>query len=192
VAYPGAAEFEDKTYPPLPHAKEEAEYVTHLQPGSVYLHENEVTPEELARQLPRASSFHFAGHAASREHGGELLLSGKDQALSASAVRRLDLRGMDLVVLSACSTAEADLDVARSPNGLVQAFLSAGAKQVVASRWDVDSGSTLTFFKAFYPRLSSSGDAAAAREAAGQAIRSNPKTQHPYYWAAFELYGTPN
>lgn len=191
VAYPGAAKFEGRAYPPLPHAQEEAEYVAKLQPGSVYLRESEVTPDELSRQLPRASSFHFAGHAASREHGGELLLSGKDQALSASAVRRLDLRGMDLVVLSACSTAEADLDVARSPNGLVQAFLSAGAKEVVASRWDVDSGAAFTFFKSFYAARSRSSDAA-ARKAASRAVRSEPQTQHPYYWAAFELYGTPH
>jgi CHAT domain-containing protein len=192
VAYPGAAEFEGRTYPPLLHAEEEADYVAHLQPGSSYLHDNEVTADELSRRLPHASSFHFAGHGVSREHGGELLLSGKDQVLSASAVRRMDLRSMDLVVLSACSTAEADLDVARSPNGLVQAFLSAGAKEVVASRWDVDSGAAFTFVKNFYAGRSHSRDDAAAREAAGRAVRSDPQTQHPYYWAAFELYGTSN
>jgi CHAT domain-containing protein len=192
VAYPGAAEFEGRAYPPLPHAEEEADYVAQLQPGSSYLREDEVTADELSRRLPRASSFHFAGHGVSREHGGELLLSGKDQVLSASAVRSLDLRGMDLVVLSACSTADADLDNARSPNGLVQAFLSAGAKEVVASGWGVDSGAAFTFVKNFYAARSHSRGDAAAREAAGRAVRSDPQTQHPYYWAAFELYGNPN
>lgn len=192
IAYPGAAEFEGRAYPPLPHASEEADYVAQLQPGSVYLREEEVTADELSRRLPHSSSFHFAGHGVSREHGGELLLSGKDQVLSASTVRLMDLRGMDLVVLSACSTAEADLDIARSPNGLVQAFLSAGAKEVVASRWDVDSAASFTFFKSFYAALSRSRDRVAAREGAGRAIRSDPQTQHPYYWAAFELYGTIN
>lgn len=189
VAYPGAAEFEGRTYPPLPHAEEEAYYVAQLQTGSVYLREDEVTADELSRRLPHASSFHFAGHGVSREHGGELLLSGKDQVVSSSAVRRMDLRSMDLVVLSACSTAEADLDIARSPNGLVQAFLSAGAQQVMASRWGVDSAASFTFFKSFYAARSHSHDDAAARDAASQAVRSEPKTQHPYYWAAFELYG---
>ncbi|HET9280937.1 MAG TPA: CHAT domain-containing protein [Candidatus Angelobacter sp.] len=189
VAYPGAAEFEGRAYPPLPHAKEEAEYVAHLQPGSPYLHEDEVTSDELARQLPRASSFHFAGHAASREHGGELLLSGKDQTLSASAIRRLDLRGMNLVVLSACSTAEADLDIARSPNGLVQAFLSAGAKEVVASRWDVDSRGTFSFTQALYGEYRKRHDAAAAVSSAGTALRAQSRTAHPFYWASFQAFG---
>jgi len=189
VVYPGAAEFAGKTYPPLPHAREEADHVAQLQPGSTYLREAEATVEELSRRLPRASSFHFAGHGVSREHGGELLLSGKDHVLSASTVRRMDLSGMDLVVLSACSTAEADLDIARSPNGLVQAFLSAGARKVVATRWDVDSMASFTFFKNFYAALSLSRDDVAAREAGSRAVRSDPVTQHPYYWAAFVQHG---
>jgi CHAT domain-containing protein len=190
VVYPGAAEFEGTTYPPLPHAKEEADYVAQLQPGSSYLHEEDVTMEELSRRLPHASSFHFAGHGVSREHGGELLLSGKDQVLSASAVRRLDLRGMDLVVLSACSTAEADLDVARSPNGLVQAFLSAGARQVVASRWDVDSRESLEFMESFASKFVRSNDKQQAIRLARDKVRHEAK--HPYYWASFDLFGNLN
>jgi CHAT domain-containing protein len=191
VVYPGAAEYEGKLYPPLPHAREEADYVAQLRPDSTYLREEQVTRNELLKKLPRASSFHFAGHGVSREHGGELLLSGKE-ALSASAVRRLDLSGMDLVVLSACSTAEADLDIARSPNGLVQAFLSAGARKVVATRWDVDSQASLKFSMNFYATSAGSADVATVARAARQAIRSDPKMQHPYYWGAFELYGNAN
>lgn len=189
VVYPGAAEFEGRAYPPLPHAEEEADYVAHLQPRSSYLREDQVTADELSRRLPRASSFHFAGHGVSREHGGELLLSGKDQVLSASAVRRMDLSGMDLVVLSACSTAEADLDIARSPNGLVQAFLSAGARQVVASRWDVNSQASFTFTNSFYPALLRTGDPATAASEARRNMRSKPQTMHPFYWSAFDVFG---
>lgn len=188
VVYPGAAEFEGRAYPLLPHAEEEADYVAQLQPGSTYLREDEVTADELLQRLPYASSFHFAGHAISREHGGELLLSGA-QTLSASAIRRLALNDMDLVVLSACSTAEADLDIARSPNGLVQAFLSAGARQVVASRWDVDSQASFSFSKNFHTSFLKSTDVATAASEARRAIRLNPATQHPFYWAAFEAFG---
>jgi CHAT domain-containing protein len=190
VVYPGAAEFEGRPYPPLPHAEEEADYVAQLQPGSSYLREDEVTADELSRRLPRASSFHFAGHGVSREHGGELLLSGKDQVLSASSVRRMDLSGMDLVVLSACSTADADLDIARSPNGLVQAFLSAGAHEVIASRWDVDSKESLDYMKAFASGFARSNDASHAIAAARDKIRR--EALHPYYWAGFDLFTSQN
>jgi CHAT domain-containing protein len=190
VVYPGAAEFEGRAYPPLPHAQEEAGYVAHLQPGSDYLHEEEVTPDELSRRLPHASSFHFAGHGVSREHGGELLLSGKDQVLSASVIRRLDLSGMDLAVLSACSTAEADLDIARSPNGLVQAFLSAGAHEVVASRWDVDSAASLEFMKQFYTSLQKANSSRSAIRIARRFMME--QKSHPYYWSSFATFGAAN
>jgi CHAT domain-containing protein/tetratricopeptide (TPR) repeat protein len=190
VAYPGAAEFEGKPYPPLPNAEAEAGFVAQLQPNSVYLRNKQVTASELLRRLPRASSFHFAGHGVSREHGGELLLSGKDQALSASTVRRMDLSGMNLVVLSACSTAEADLDIARGPNGLVQAFLSAGARQVVASRWDVDSRKSLEFMESFASKFVSSNDGQQAIWVARDKVRR--EAEHPYYWASFDLFGNLN
>jgi CHAT domain-containing protein len=188
VVYPGAAEFEGKVYKPLPHAREEAEFVAQISPGSKYLREEEATRNELLRQLPRASSFHFAGHGVSREHGGELLLS--KETLSASTVRSLDLSGMDLVVLSACSTAEADLDIARSPNGLVQAFLSAGAREVVASRWDVDSGKSLDYMKTFASAFAASNDAKRAIRTARDKVRRDAR--HPYYWASFDLFGNMN
>jgi CHAT domain-containing protein len=189
VVYPGAAEFEGKVYQPLPHAREEAEFVAQLQPDSKYLREEEATRDELTGRLPRASSFHFAGHGVSREHGGELLLSGKE-TLSASAVRRLDLSGMELVVLSACSTAEADLDIARSPNGLVQAFLSAGAQEVVASRWDVDSAKSLEFMKQFYTSLQKTNSSRSAIRIARRFMMEQKK--HPYYWSSFAIFGTLN
>jgi CHAT domain-containing protein len=186
VVYPGAAEFEGRAYPPLPHAEEEADYVAKLQPSSSYLREDEVTADELSRRLPHASSFHFAGHGVSREHGGELLLSGKDQVLSASTVRRMDLSGMDLVVLSACSTADADLDVARSPNGLVQAFLSAGAQEVLASRWDVDSAAASDFMKKFYSALNRGESILLSSKAARESVRKEHK--HPYFWSSFDVF----
>ncbi|MGB9122530.1 MAG: CHAT domain-containing protein, partial [Candidatus Angelobacter sp.] len=190
VVYPGAAEFEGRTYPPLPHAQEEADYVAQLQSGSMYLSEEEVTADELSRRLPHASLFHFAGHGVSRERGGELLLSGEDQVLSASTVRRMDLSGMDLVVLSACSTADADLDIARSPNGLVQAFLSAGTKQVVASRWDVDSKESLEFMESFASEFVGGKSGTQAMRTARDKVRR--EAGHPYYWAAFDLFGNLN
>lgn len=191
VAYTGASEFEGKTYPPLPHAKAEADYVAQALSGAIYLREEQVTEEELMRRLPKASLFHFAGHGVSREHGGELLLAGKE-TFSAPAVRHLDLRGMDLVVLSACSTAETDLDIARSPNGLVQAFLSAGAREVVASRWDVDSKASLEFIKRFYQSRQGTGRASSAMSSARRWMMKQTPTAHPYYWSSFAIFGPPN
>ena len=140
-------------------------------------------------EIRQASLFHFAGHAETGRTGGELLM--RDGALSASKLRNSTLSKSPLVVLSACSTGVTAGDPSRDPNGLVRAF-SAGASQVVATQWDVDSQASFTFSKNFYTFLLKSADVAIAVSDARKAIRSDPKKQHPYYWGALKLYGKPN
>jgi hypothetical protein len=55
VAYPGGVEFRGKAYPPLPHAKEEADYVAAHYPGSVYLQNEGVTRTALIRSAASIS-----------------------------------------------------------------------------------------------------------------------------------------
>jgi len=82
-------------------------------------------------------------------------------------------------------------DTSRDPSGLVRAFLRAGASQVIATRWDVDSRASFEFSKNFYDRLLRSEDVTRAVNEARTAIRSDPARKHPFYWGAFELFGFP-
>jgi CHAT domain-containing protein len=68
-------------------------------------------------------------------------------------------------------------------------FLNAGVPQVMASRWNVDSRATAVFMNAFYDRLLKGQPAAVAIRAIASDIRKRPVGAHPYYWAAFSLYG---
>ena len=45
----------------------------------------------------------------------------------------MDLEGAELVVLSACETARGSIDYAEGVEGMVQAFHTAGARQVLVS-----------------------------------------------------------
>ena len=58
------------------------------------------------------------------------MLNGEDVAL-------LDLRGTQLVVLSACETGLEQLHAAEGVLGLTRSFLLAGAETVIASLWRV-------------------------------------------------------
>lgn len=187
VAYPGAVTVEGRHYEPLPNAEDEVNYIGELLPRSVSLKEKDATVDRVLSEIRQASLFHFAGHAETSRTGGELLM--RDGALSASKLRNSKLSKAPLVVLSACSTGVAAGDPSRDPNGLVRAFLAAGASQVVATQWDVDSQASFTFSKNFYTSLRKSPDVATAVSEARKAIRSNPATQHPFYWGAFEVYG---
>ncbi len=187
VAYPGAVTVEGRHYEPLPNAEDEVNYIAKLLPRAVPLKEKDATVDRVLSEIRQASLFHFAGHAETGRTGGELLM--RDGALSASKLRNSTLSKSPLVVLSACSTGVTAGDPSRDPNGLVRAFLAAGASQVVATQWDVDSQASFTFSRNFYTFLRKSPDVALAVSDARKTIRSDPKTQHPFYWGAFELYG---
>lgn len=189
IAYPGAVTFEGEEYRPLPGAEEEASNIARLFPGSVYLHGHHATVTSLLHQLPNASIFHYAGHSLNRTQGGDLIAQGPNGgvALPSSEIARLPLRNTYLAVLSACSTA-GGINSSWDPHGLVRSFLSAGTKYVIASRWEVDSSGTATLMKNMYSAiLHGSLTADAIGESKRRMIDGG---QHPYYWSAFDVFGT--
>jgi CHAT domain-containing protein len=114
-----------------------------------------------------------------------------DGFLAASEIAGLQLNA-DLVVLSACNTAESGGRLGgESLSGLADAFFHAGARTLVASHWEVPSAATAQLMTGFFDKVGpklSNGLADSLREAqlglAGQA-----QTAHPFYWAAFTILG---
>lgn len=76
--------------------------------------------------------------------------------------------------------------------GLAQALLTAGAQTVVAGLWAVDDEATRFLFEAFYTQLKAGFSPAQALQQATAFVRSQKRWQHPYYWGAFQVCGTPN
>lgn len=68
-------------------------------------------------------------------------------------VLELDLKGVDLVVLSACKSSSGRSSRTAGLEGLAWAFLQAGAAQVVASRSPVDETATADLMAVFYHHL---------------------------------------
>jgi len=71
----------------------------------------------------------------------------------------------------------------------VRSMLAAGVPNVVASRWDVDSRKTRTFFSYFYDALFAGKSVSRALQYAEAKLMGDSQTQHPYYWAAFSAFG---
>lgn len=193
VVAPTSVTFHGQHFAPLPDTEDEIQAVQSAFPRSVPLQGEDANIAKVLHQLPNVSVFHFAGHALSREYGGELLLSGDNaEPISASVISELRLRQMKLAVLSACSTATAEGEAARDPNGLVRAFLAAGAGTVIASRWDADAKATEAFMQRFYGSLSHGDSIPTAVQKARDHVREQADWSHPYYWAVFEIFGIPN
>ena len=94
---------------------------------------------------------------------------------------------VELVTLSGCSTGLNVVAAGDELIGLVRGLLSAGARSLLLTLWDVNDRSTTEFMKAFYRRLSNRPDRAlAVREAMIEVREHYP---NPYFWAPFILVG---
>lgn len=110
-----------------------------------------------------------------------------DGPLFAHHVIQLDLRGVELVTLSACESQLLRFDQSGDLYGMAAAFLHAGAAAVVGALWPVRPAVAETFFSELYARLADGHSKLDAFRTAQTATR---KLHYEYRdWAAFTVLG---
>jgi CHAT domain-containing protein len=113
----------------------------------------------------------------------------EDGLWQAREIRRTKLNA-DTVVLSACETGTGRLQGEEGIMNLARAFLTAGAKSVVASLWDVQDRSTATLMEGFYQHLAKGESIATAlRSSQVEFIETYGEKANPSLWAGFEVIG---
>lgn len=110
-----------------------------------------------------------------------------DGIVTALKLSGLNLKGTDLVVLSACETGVVDINETESVSGLSKAFILAGAKDIVVSLWTVNDQATKELMISFYQEMKQTPSYAKALKAAKLKMIENDI--HPFYWAAFVVNG---
>jgi CHAT domain-containing protein len=165
----------------------ETSYLARMFPQAVLLTPGRTTTGQLTSLLASSEIFHFSGHAIERDHETVLWLSSPDVVFGPSALSGVSLRGCRLAVLATCSSSGAD-DQSEDTGSLTHALLNAGASNVVATLWDVDSRSSRDLMVSFYSKIAQGQSPAAALSAAEQALHSNPASGHPFYWAPMEVF----
>jgi CHAT domain-containing protein/uncharacterized protein HemY len=108
-----------------------------------------------------------------------------DGFLTAFEVANLDLRKVQLVVLSACNTGVGDAVSNEGIFGLQRAFRIAGAKNLIMSYWPVSDEVTMQLMIDFYKEWSATGNLESSFRKAQLDIMQQYKD--PYYWGAFVL-----
>ncbi len=92
--------------------------------------------------------------------------------------------GIELLVLSACQTAEGDK---RAALGLAGIAMRAGVRSTLATLWSIDDRSTADVMSEFYRQLNAGVNKAEALQRAQLAVFANEKA--PYFWAPYVLVG---
>ena len=120
------------------------------------------------KALTRSGLF-FAGVNHALE-GEPLPANVDDGILTAREISTLDLRGLDLVVLSACQTGLGEI-TGDGVFGLQRGFKKAGAKTLLMSLWKVDDQATQLLMTRFYANLVGGRSKAEALREAQQYVR---------------------
>ncbi len=197
---------------PLAFAAEEAEAVALTTGGRAFLN-RQATETDLKRLVDDCDYLHLSTHGVAEI---EMPLFSRvlfeptatdDGHLTVREIFELGLK-TDLVALSACETGQS---FSASGNefgeqdrlGLIEAFLHAGSRSVMATLLPISDRATTPFMKRFYQELGANKTKAEALAASQRAMlrgeialpsAAAPPTlpaNHPRYWAPFILVGNP-
>jgi CHAT domain-containing protein len=184
---------ENREFIPLENVPRELESIQSEVPKSEKLLNQQFTETNLQNQLMATpfSVVHLATHGEFSSDPEKTFILTWDALLN---VKRFDslLRNSDenrsstieLLVLSACKTAEGDK---RAALGLAGVAMRAGARSTLATLWSVDDRSTADLMSEFYRELNAGVNKAEALQRAQLAVFAKEKS--PYFWAPFVLLG---
>jgi CHAT domain-containing protein len=184
---------ENREFLPLENVPRELDSIQSEVPKSEKLLNQQFTETNLQNQLMAApfSVVHLATHGEFSSDPEKTFILTWDTLLN---VKKFDglLRNSDenrsstieLLVLSACKTAEGDK---RAALGLAGVAVRAGARSTLATLWSVDDRSTADVMSEFYRELNAGVNKAEALQRAQLAVFAKEKS--PYFWAPFVLLG---
>lgn len=180
---------------PLPGVKQEVETIERQLPAQVLM-DRAFTTQALKAKATTASFtlVHLATHGNFGSSAENTFLQTWDGRLTVNDLRSVlsqrslkDQSAIELLVLSACQTAEGNNRAALGMAGLA---VRSGARSTLATLWAVNDASTARFIAEFYQQLLQPqvSKAEAVREAQLALIRSK-EFSHPFFWAPFILVG---
>lgn len=186
-------------FPALPAVRSEVENIEREIPSEVLLDRN-FTTERFENSVSRATFpiVHLATHGqfSSRKEDTFILTSDGQLRVTdlSNVLQSVDLsreRSLELLVLSACETAQGD---PQSTLGLAGIAVQSGARSTIATLWRVNDEASAKLMEVFYGELAKVNQtgiskAEALRRAQIAILKDQKYDQQPFYWAAYILIG---
>jgi CHAT domain-containing protein/tetratricopeptide (TPR) repeat protein len=192
---------------PLPGTLSEIKNIAAIDPlnttliQSELLTKNNLFDKSSSGELSKYRILHFATHGFvvwSVPELSSLVLSpnansDNDCVLNLNEILKLKINAQ-IVTLSACETAMGYAFMGEGVNGLPQAFIQAGAQNVIASLWCIDDQGTNKFMTELYKNI------LVAKQPVSKALALTKQEfisgkfgtayQSPFYWSPFVCYGS--
>ncbi|MCF2149723.1 CHAT domain-containing protein [Desmonostoc muscorum LEGE 12446] len=186
-----------RQFPPLPEIKFEFDLIAKAGIATTKLLDRDFTSKALEGKISSIpfNVVHLATHGQFSSRSEDTFILATDGPINVSdldlLLRRRDetqSQALELLVLSACQTAEGDN---RATLGLAGVAVRAGARSTMASLWNVGDRSTAILVGEFYHQLVSAKitKAQALRRAQLMLLQKYPNYSRPGYWAAYVLVG---
>jgi CHAT domain-containing protein len=181
----------------LPYARIEAEYVSGIWDGTLYL--NEDAKESVFKaEAEKYDIIHLAMHTWLNDQNpmasAMIFAQGHDQPedgfLNTYEVYGIPLKAR-MVVLSSCNTGSGILSSGEGILSLARGFLYSGSQSVVMSMWEIEDRSGTEIVKMFYNELhKGKSKSRAFKKARTDYLReANQLKSHPYFWSSLVVYG---
>ena len=182
-------------FPPLPTVERELDLIKSEVPSMTLLNQK-FTSTALQKQIDNRpfSAVHLATHGQFSSNPDQTFILTWDRLINVSELDNL-LRSRDqsrrdaieLLVLSACETADGDK---RAALGLAGIAVRAGARSTLASLWAVEDTSVADLMGQFYQVLANpTVNKAEALRRAQLVLLQQPQYRHPFYWAPYVIMG---
>ena len=176
-------------------AEAEAKAIAQLIPGSETFLEQKATLNAFKTQAPRFPFLHLATHGCFDPQGcpsinmraNTLLFA--DQQYNIADAALLGLTNTELIVLSACQTAQQADANGEEISGLAYLFERAGARAVIATLWSAEDTATKEIMVQFYENLHQGMSKSEALHQAKWSYLKDHPYNHPFFWAPLVLIG---
>lgn len=182
--------------PALPEVRDELDQISEMT-KSVVLRNQDFTRNALQTKINSRpfSVVHLATHGQFSSQPDQTYIRAWDDRVDINQLKTLlqsreqsRSEAIELLVLSACSTAEGDK---RAALGLAGVAVRSGARSTLASLWQVSDDSTAELMGHFYRTLSNRANSTVSKAKALQSAQLEllRKYKAPYFWAGYVLVG---